>query len=58
MDKEALEGKVILVTGAARSLGAAMSDYFEASGGTVVRTDIDSGPGDISHRRNSCVAFY
>jgi len=47
MDTEALDGKVILVTGAARSLGAAMSDYFEASGGTVVRTDIDSGPGVV-----------
>ena len=47
MDKGALEGKVILITGAARSLGAAMADYFEEAGGTTIRTDIDSGPGVV-----------
>ncbi len=56
MDKSALKGKVIVVTGAARSLGAAMSDYFEDAGGQVLRTDIDSGPGvthlDVTKRRD------
>ncbi len=56
MDRNLLGGKVILVTGAARSLGAAMSEYFESVGGTVVRTDVDSGPRvthlDVTKRRD------
>ncbi len=56
MDRNALDGKVILITGAARSMGAAMADYFESSGGTVIRTDIDSGRGvthlDVTKRRD------
>lgn len=43
-----LAGMVILVTGAATSLGAAFSDQFEDQGATVWRTDIDAG-GDV-HR--------
>jgi len=49
MDGTALQGKAILVTGAGRSLGAAMSDYFESQGATVVRTDIVPAYGVIHH---------
>lgn len=41
-----LHGKVILVTGAARSIGAAISDHAEGCGATVIRTDIEPG-GDV-----------
>lgn len=44
-DFDALAGLVIMVTGAARSLGAAFSDYFEQRGASVWRTDIDAGDG-------------
>ena len=47
VDKEALEGKVILVTGAARSLGASMAAYFESVGGTAIRTDINPAQGVV-----------
>ena len=47
-DYDALAGLTIMVTGAARSLGAAFSDYFEERGATVWRTDIDTG--DRVHR--------
>jgi 3alpha(or 20beta)-hydroxysteroid dehydrogenase len=43
-----LVGKVIMVTGAAVSLGAAFADHFTKVGATVWRTDIDSGP-DVHH---------
>jgi 3alpha(or 20beta)-hydroxysteroid dehydrogenase len=35
-----LRGKVIVVTGAARSLGASICEAVESAGGTAVRTDI------------------
>lgn len=51
-----LHGKVVVVTGAARSLGAAMSDYFSQAGAIVIKTDIDDGQGvvhlDVSARRD------
>ncbi len=47
MDSQALAGKIVLVTGAARSIGAEMSTYFEEHGATVVRTDIDDGGRDV-----------
>jgi 3alpha(or 20beta)-hydroxysteroid dehydrogenase len=44
-DYDALAGLTIMVTGAARSLGAAFCDYFEQRGATVWRTDIEQGDG-------------
>ncbi len=44
-DYDALAGLTIMVTGAARSLGAAFCDYFEQRGATVWRTDIEEGDG-------------
>ena len=44
-DYDALAGLTIMVTGAARSLGAAFSDYFEDRGATVWRTDIEASEG-------------
>lgn len=44
-DYDALAGLTIVVTGAAQSLGAAFSDYFQERGATVWRTDIDAGDG-------------
>ncbi len=41
MDEHSLRGKVVVVTGAARSLGDVMSGYFERNGATVIRTDIN-----------------
>ncbi len=38
-----LAGKVILVTGAAHSIGAAISDHAESCGAVVIRTDVDAG---------------
>lgn len=41
-DDEMLAGLTIMVTGAARSLGAAFADYFEQRGAAVWRTDVDA----------------
>jgi 3alpha(or 20beta)-hydroxysteroid dehydrogenase len=46
---QALAGKVVLVTGAARSIGAEMSDAFEREGAIVIRTDIDDSAKDVRH---------
>ena len=40
-----LEGKVVLITGAGRSLGAVTAEVCAAEGATVVRTDITGAPG-------------
>jgi 3alpha(or 20beta)-hydroxysteroid dehydrogenase len=45
MTGDVLAGSTILVTGAARSLGAAFAEYFAARGASVWRTDIDAGDG-------------
>jgi 3alpha(or 20beta)-hydroxysteroid dehydrogenase len=39
-----LEGRVVIVTGAARSLGAATASYLENLGATVTRSDIVEAP--------------
>ncbi|NMF98859.1 glucose 1-dehydrogenase [Aromatoleum toluolicum] len=45
MDSSSLEGKVALVTGAARGLGAAIAHEVAAAGARVVVTDLDEGRG-------------
>lgn len=41
-----VDGKVIVVTGAASGIGRACADRIDADGGTAVRTDISPGGGD------------
>ncbi len=45
MTDDALAGATILITGAARSLGAGLADHFAAHGASVWRTDVDAGEG-------------
>ena len=40
-----LDGKIVLVTGAAGAIGAAIVDAVRAAGGTAVATDLDGRPG-------------
>lgn len=40
-----LEGKIVLVTGAAGTLGRAIAMGIEADGGTALRSDLDGRPG-------------
>jgi len=47
MDPRTLQGKVILITGAARSLGAAFADYFENVGATSIRTDLNDSASNV-----------
>ena len=47
MDPKTLQGKVILITGAARSLGEAFADYFENVGATSIRTDINDSASNV-----------
>lgn len=41
-----VDGKVVVVTGAASGIGRACADRIDADGGTAVRTDIAAGEGD------------
>lgn len=45
-----LRAKVALVTGAARGIGAAIADHFEAAGCMVHRADVKLDPGTASSR--------
>ena len=47
MDLFNLRGKAAIVTGAARGIGRATADLFEAAGARVARIDRDAGPGLI-----------
>jgi NAD(P)-dependent dehydrogenase (short-subunit alcohol dehydrogenase family) len=46
----ALDGKVVVVTGAASGIGRACADRIDADGGTAVRTDVqtDAGPAPVT----------
>jgi 3alpha(or 20beta)-hydroxysteroid dehydrogenase len=41
-----IDGKVVLITGAARGQGAATVKLFAQAGATVYGTDVDAGPGE------------
>jgi len=52
-----LDGKIVLVTGAAGAIGAAIVDAVRAAGGTAVATDLDGRPGidatlDVTHEED------
>jgi NAD(P)-dependent dehydrogenase (short-subunit alcohol dehydrogenase family) len=47
-DGQLLDGKVAVITGAAKGLGAAIAQRFEAEGATVVGADITPGEGEYS----------
>lgn len=50
MTAGALSGCVVLVTGAAGTLGRATADAVNAAGGTAIRTDLRAGQGvDLAH---------
>jgi len=48
MDSNVLEGKVALVTGGARGLGAAIAKTLVAAGARVVITDVDAAQGEAT----------
>ena len=54
MDTERLKGKNILITGAARGMGAANAEHFAAQGANVCLGDIDEGAAqEIAERINA-----
>ncbi|MCZ2077500.1 MAG: SDR family oxidoreductase [Bryobacteraceae bacterium] len=51
-----LEGKIVLITGAARGIGWATADLFGAEGARVIGTDLDDGT-DVTQPRDVAALF-
>ena len=47
MERFRLAGKAAVVTGAARGIGEATAELFEAAGARVARIDLEAGEGII-----------
>jgi NAD(P)-dependent dehydrogenase (short-subunit alcohol dehydrogenase family) len=58
MGNRALEGKSVLVTGAARGIGAAIAEAVVEEGGAVALLDIDSAGADTAQRLGDAAQFF